>query len=192
MIPIYEQGTGHGIGHSLHSFMSRFELLCQEHLREGRARAFAFVFYDFWDEEIRRILRDQGVFAQLDRLSGANLSLFYLHAGRKGTVDRFNAELLQRLGVDTDVRLPCVIFFHVRENTIEDVTIAQLESANLIHGFHELYGIIERYISGTLGDIRSEPSYLRLIRSGTQFIGIELFRALLRNVLHGLMERSAL
>lgn len=187
MIPIYEQGTGHGIDHSLSSFLARFELLCQEHLREGRARAFAFVFYDFCDQELRRVLRDQGVFAQLDRLSATNLSLFYLHAGRRRTIDRFNAEFLERLGVESNVRLPCVVFFRVKEDKIEDVTIAQLESANLIHGFHELYGIIDRYISGKLGDMRGEPRYLRLIRSSAQFIGIELFRVVLRDVLHRLI-----
>ena len=187
MIPIYEQGTGRGIGHSLTSFLARFELLCQEHLHEGRAHAFAFVFYDFCDEEFRHILRDQGVFAQLDRLSGTNLSLFYLHAGRRGTVERFNAEVLERLGVANDVLLPCVVFFHVKEDKIEDVTVAQLENSNLIHGFHELYGVIERYISGNLDNLRDEPRYLSLIRSGTRFIGIELFRTLLRPALNGVM-----
>jgi hypothetical protein len=157
MIPIYEQGTGHGIGHCLNSFLARFELLCQEHLREGRARAFAFVFYDFCDEEFRRILRDQGVFTQLDRLSGTNLSLFYLHAGGgRTTVDRFNGKFLERLGVDSDVQLPCVVFFHVKEDKIEDISIAQLESTNLIHGFHELYSVIERYINGNLDEMKDK------------------------------------
>jgi len=187
MIPIYEQGEGHGIGHSLDSFLRRFGLLCQEHLDEGRARAFAFIFYDFCDEGLRCILRDQGVFAQLDRLSGTNLSLFYLHAGRESTVNRFNAEFLDRLGVESDIRLPCVVFFHVKEDKIEHVTIAQLESANLVHGFHELYGVIECYINGNLGDMRGESRYLRLIRSGAKFIGIELFRTLLRHALHDCM-----
>lgn len=183
MIPIYEQGTGHGMGHSLDSFSVRFELLCQEHLREGRARAFAFVFYDFYDDELRNILRDQGVFTQLDRLTSNDLSVFYLHSGRRQAVAQFNAEFKRRLGVDSDVNLPCVVFFRLKGGKIEDVTIAELESANLIHGFYELYGIIERYISGSLGDMPGEPKYLRLIKSGVPFIGIELFRALLRSAL---------
>lgn len=183
MIPIYEQGTGHGIDHSLDSFLVRFELLCQEHLCEKRARAFAFIFYDFCDQDFRSILRDQGVFTQLDRLTASNLSVFYLHAGRRPAVGQFNAEFMRRLRVDGDVSTPCVVFFRLREDKVEDVTIAQLESANLIHGFHELYGIIERYISEHLADMPAEPKYLRLIKSGTQFIAIESFRALLRSAL---------
>ncbi|HPC97086.1 MAG TPA: hypothetical protein PLU87_19265 [Sedimentisphaerales bacterium] len=183
MIPIYEQGAGHGIDHCLQSFLVRFEQICQEHLHEERARAFAFVFYDFRDEELRRILRDQGVFAELDRLSGTNLSLFYLHAGRRRTVERFNGEFLDRLGLDRDVRLPCVVFFRVKEDKIEDVIVAQLENANLIHGFRELYGVIERYINENLSHADAQPRYLRLARSGARFIGIEFFRAFLRSVL---------
>lgn len=187
MIPIYEQGTGHGIDHSLSSFLLRFESLCQEHLQEGRARAFAFIFYDFCNEQFRRILKDQGVFAQLDRLSGTDLSLFYLHAGRRRTVEGFNGEFLRRLGVDSDVCLPCVVFFRVKEDKVEDVTVAQLENANLIHGFRELYGIIERYINESLMDMDARPRYLRLARSGARFIGIEFFRAFLRSMLDGVM-----
>jgi hypothetical protein len=74
MIPIYEQGRGKGIGHSSKSFSQRFEELCREHLQEGRARAFAFIFYDFEDQQFRTVLKDEGVFAKLDRLSGSNLS----------------------------------------------------------------------------------------------------------------------
>lgn len=183
MVPIYEQGRGHGIDHSLDSFLARFESLCQEHLSEGRSRAFAFIFYDFCDEGLRNILRDQGVFTQLDRLTGSDLSVFYLHSGRRGAVARFNAEFMGRLGVDRNVSLPCVVFFRPKEGRIEDVTIAQLESANLIHGFHELYGIIEHYISGSLGGMPSEPKYLRLIKSSARFISVEVFRALLRSAL---------
>lgn len=187
MIPIYEQGTGHGIDHSLSSFLVRFELLCREHIREGRARAFAFIFYDFYDQELRRILRDQGVFAELDRLSGTSLSLFYLHAGRRRTVERFNAGFLKRLGVNSDARLPCVVFFRVKEDKIEDVTIAQLENANLIHGFRELYGVIESYIREDLGEKAGEPKYVRLLKSSVKFVSIESFRALLRSVLAGVI-----
>jgi len=183
MIPIYEQGTGRGIGHSLKSFMTRFELLCQEHLCDGRASAFAFVFYDFDDEELRHLLRDQGVFTKLDRLSGVNLSLFYLHAGRRRTVERFNAEFLDRLGVDGGTRLPCVVFFRVKEDKIEDVTVAELENANLIHGFRELYGVVESYIKDDLREQTSGPKYMRILKSGVRFVGIESFRILLRSAL---------
>jgi len=65
MIPIYEQGSGNGIGHGLSSFFRRFDEICAQHLAEGRAKSFAFIFYDFTDQALRKILKNQGVFAQL-------------------------------------------------------------------------------------------------------------------------------
>ncbi|MBI5334300.1 MAG: hypothetical protein HZB72_06875 [Burkholderiales bacterium] len=64
MIPIYEQGSGNGIGHSLQSFLACFEKICAEHLAAGRAGAFAFIFYDCTDQALRKILKNQGVFSK--------------------------------------------------------------------------------------------------------------------------------
>lgn len=180
MIPIYEQGQGRGIGHGLESFLRRFEQICQEHLMTGRARTFAFIFYDFQDQALRRILRDQGVFAQLDRLSGANLSVFYLHAGTRHSVEKFNTAFLSVLGVDDEVQLPCVVFFRYQEQGIRDVAITQLDNANLLHGFHELYDVIERYTNAA-PDISAEPSrYLKWLKAGSKLVSLETFRAALR------------
>src|SRR4051794_23909088 len=98
MIPIFEQGDGKGIGHGLDSFLVRFDAICREQLANDRAKAFAFIFYDF-ESDLRKLLKDQGVFAQLDRLAGGNLSVFYLHSGRRGTTDQFNATFLSKLGI---------------------------------------------------------------------------------------------
>jgi hypothetical protein len=187
MIPIYEQGQGQGIGHGLDSFLRRFEQICQEHLEAGRARAFAFIFYDFQDKALRRILKDQGVFAQLDRLSGASLSVFYLHAGTRHSVEKFNTAFLSALGVEDEAQLPCVVFFRYNEQEIRDVAIAQLDNANLLHGFHELYGVIERYTKAA-PDISAEPSrYLKWLTAGSKLVSLEAFRAALRWALDLLM-----
>lgn len=77
MIPIYEQGSGKGIGHSVESFLARFEEIAISHIDDGRAKSLAFVLYDYHDSEFKQILKDQGVFAQLDRLSGKDLSVLY-------------------------------------------------------------------------------------------------------------------
>src|SRR6266704_5407193 len=77
----------------------RFDAICQEHVTSKRAKAFAFIFYDFVDQDLRRILKNQGAFAQLDRLAGDDLSVFYLHMGRRDTVSKFNTAFLSKLGV---------------------------------------------------------------------------------------------
>lgn len=180
MIPIYEQGSGNGIGHGLQSFLKRFDAICVDHLAKGRAKSFAFIFYDFTDQALRKILKDQGVFAQLDRLAGTELSVFYLHAGTKAAVESFNAHFFSALGIDGQATLPCVVFFRVHESQIEDMEIAQLESADLVHGFRELYGAIERYLKAQPAVPAEASRAIRWLKGGTKFLSVELFRAALK------------
>lgn len=183
MYPIYEQGSGNGIGHELSSFLLRFDKICSEHLSKGCAKSFAFIFYDFTDQDVREILKNRGVFAQLDRLSGKELSVFYLHAGTKLTVEAFNAHFFSTLGIEDQATLPCVVFFRVHKGAIKDVEIAQLESADLIHGFHELYGAIEQYLSAKPA-ASSEPSRaIRWLKGGAKFLSVEVFRAALERLM---------
>lgn len=184
MIPIFEQGSGRGIGHGLDSFLARFDEICSAHLAQGRAKAFAFILYDFTNDSIQKILRNQGVFAQLDRLAGRDLSVFYLHAGTRRAIEAFNAHFFSVLGVEDQATLPCVVFFRVDGESIEDVQIAALDSADLIHGFHELYGVIEEY----LGQQRSSPSTqpsraIRWIKASAKFLSVEGLRAALKSAL---------
>ena len=146
MIPMFEQGSGKGIGHGLKSFLERFESIACEHIRSNRVKAFALIFYDFEDYDVRRILKDQGVFAELDRLSRKDLSVFYLHSGSQHSIEKFNSVLLNALGATPEANPPCVVFFKVTDGGFSEISIAQLESTDLIHGFHELYGIIMNYI----------------------------------------------
>lgn len=183
MIPIYEQGHGNGIGHGIKSFLERFDAICHEHVESKRAKAFAFIFYNFTDNELRAILKNQGAFAQLDRLAGNELSVFYLHTGTRETIKRFNNAFLSKLGVVDNAIPPCVVFFRISEGRIEEVVVAQLDNADLIHGFHELYGVIESYLkkernSNSLG-LRS----LKFLKSSADFISLEVFRAALKKAL---------
>jgi hypothetical protein len=180
MIPIYEQGSGNGVGHGLQSFLGRFDEICADHLAKGRAKSFAFIFYDFTDQAIRKILRNQGVFTQLDRLSGKELSVFYLHAGTKAAIESFNAHFFSALGIEGQAALPCVVFFRVQKGAVEDVEIAQLESADLVHGFHELYDAIQQYLSASPAASTESSGAIRWLKGGAKFLSIEVFRAALK------------
>lgn len=180
MIPIYEQGSGNGIGHGLQSFLGRFDEICTEHLAKGRAKSFAFIFYDFTDQSIRKILKDQGVFAKLDRLSGNELSVFYLHAGTKAAVKEYNAHFFSALGIQGQAALPCVVFFRVQKGAVEDIKIAQLESADLVHGFHELYGAIQEYLASSPAASTEPSRAIRWLKGGAKFLSVEVFRAALK------------
>lgn len=176
MFPIQEQGHRRGIGHGLDSFLKRFDAICQEHLKEQRAKAFAFIFYDFADNDLRRILKDQRVFAELDRLSGTKLSIFYLNTGKKEAVNRFNNVFLSRLGVIEKATPPCVAFFKVTKDGVGDVAIAQLDNADLVHGFKELYSAIEQYIETGLDNTATGSRALTWLKRGGILIGIVAFK----------------
>lgn len=180
MIPIYEQGSGNGIGHGLSSFLQRFDEICADHLAKGRAKSFAFILYDFTDQDIREILKNQGVFTQLDRLSGKELSVFYLHAGTNAALAAFNNHFFGALGIEGLATLPCVVFFRVEKGVIEDIEIAQLESADLVHGFHELYGAIQQYLSANLAAPNEPSRAIRWLKGGAKFLSVEVFRATLK------------
>ena len=180
MIPIFEQGSGNGIGHDLESFLARFDEICAQHLAQGRARSFAFIFYDFTDQELRKILKNQGVFAKLDRLSGTRLSVFYLHAGTRAAVEGFNTHFFRALGIEGQATLPCVVFFRIHEGAIEDIEIAQLESADLVHGFPEIYTAIENYLSAQPASPAEPSRAVRWLKGSAKFLSVEVFRAALK------------
>jgi|ERR1043166_2479018 hypothetical protein len=184
MIPIFEQGKGQGIGHTVDSFYRRFEEICREHLKAGKAKAFAFIFYDFLDRDLKTLLKDQGVFSQLDRLAGHKLSIFFLHTASRSTVEAFNQEFLAALGIPETVGLPTVVFFKLREDDLTDVAVVELNSSDLIHGFKELYDIIGKYIADEVTPMQQESRAIRWFKSGAKFITTEAFHALLEKLSH--------
>lgn len=186
MIPIFEQGSGKGIGHTFETFIQSFDLICAKHNKQGKGRSFAFIFYDFKNHELRELLKDQGVFAQLDRLSGSQLSLFYLHGGSPKVVARFNQHFLASLGINGQAKLPCVVFFRVKNDQIEGVEIVQLDSADLIHGFKELYDIIEQYLATDTILSKQDSQALVWLKGSVKFISIEIFRAALKKTFESL------
>jgi len=181
--PINEQGNGRGIGYNLNSFLNRFDAICREHVEQKRAKAFAFIFYDFQNQDVRRILKDQGAFARLDRLAGKSLSIFYLHTGSKKAVNKFNTEFLSKLELIDRPGPPCVVFFKLEKDGIGNVAVAQLDSADLLHGFDELYGAIGRYIETDLNGVAIGLRSLKWFRSGCGFVALEVFRAALKKAL---------
>lgn len=187
MIPIYEQGSGGSIGYGLSSFLLRFDEICIEYPSKGGVKSFAFIFYDFNDQDIRNILADKGVFARLDRLSGKDLSVFYLHAGKRAAIEAFNTHFLSALGIEGRAALPCVVFFRVRDGAIQDVEIAQLESASLIHGFFELHSVFQQYLSAKpLPYFKSSRAILWL-KGRANFLSVEIFRAALSRAMNFLL-----
>jgi len=176
MVPIWEQGSGHGIGYSLESFLDRFLEICAAHQSADQAKAFAFILYNFRDRAIRAVLSDHSGFVELDRLAGRHLSVFYLDDASKGYVDEFNSEFLKLLQVDTEARTPCVVFFRVNKGKITEASVANLDNENLVTSFHELYMVLQAF-----RDRAEQPQTraLRLFTSAAKFIATESLAGLI-------------
>ncbi len=147
MIPIFEQGQGNGIGYSFNTFLSRFVNICGEHLENEKAKSFAFILYDFNNDSIKEVLKNQGGFARLDRLSGTDLSVFYIHSESRNIVNAFNDIFLKVFEINIKFQKPFVLFFNVIDREVITVEIVELEQSNILFAFEELYSIIENYIS---------------------------------------------
>lgn len=184
MIPIYEQGGGRGIGLMLEPFLQRVEEICAEHVKEGRARAFAIILRNANDRDLKRILADQGAYAKLDRLSGASLSVFFVHTASDEALVRFNRMVGGRIGVE-DARLPAVVFFRIATTDdgsvgFTNVEVAPLDNVDIIHGLHELYQRIEAYIAAMDKPDQVGPGRGVKARAAGKFVTLEMFRAALR------------
>jgi len=78
MNPIFTTSNDRGLnGYWYDEFVEQFDNICKEHLATKRAKKFAFIIYDF-HSPTHSVLQNQGVFTDLDRLSGKDITIFYL------------------------------------------------------------------------------------------------------------------
>ena len=149
MIPIFEQGKGKGkgIGHSINSFLKRFTDICQKAKAENRRKTFAFILYNFEDSAIEKLLKDEGVFTKLDRLTGNSLDVFYLHSNDDASIKGFNEIILHSFNFKEYVEVPCVIFFDVFDLEVEDANVVEIEQDNILLGFNEIAIILQKQIN---------------------------------------------
>lgn len=146
MIPIFEQGNSQGIGHSLDTMIDRFIEICNQHKSEKRATSFAFLFYNFENSPIRDILKSKGGFAKLDRLSGKDLSVFYLNSDNAKTIESFHNAFQKAFEVKEKTKYPFVLLFDVDNDDITNLEVLELEQDNPLFAFNELYGLLENKI----------------------------------------------
>jgi len=189
MIPIYEQGKGEGIGYGFDDFLRRFVDICEEHKRDQRARAFAFILYDFENAAIRKVLKLQGGFARLDRLSGHDLSIFYLHGAERGIFRAFNEIFMGAFDLSQTNQLPLVLFFNLRDGEVENVEVYPLRQDNLAFAFEELFQIVENYVKKLKVTQVSEPKGNRawmMIKKISKVAGEKTLEAVISKAIEGI------
>lgn len=146
MIPIFEQGKGNGIGHSFDSFLRRFSDICEKSKSENIRKTFAFILYNFNDEYLKQILKNDGVFTKLDRLTGNYLDVFYLNSNDSEIFGNFNKIIIHSFDFYEELKLPAIIFFDFFNRNIENVEILEIEMKNKYTGFHEISEILKKHI----------------------------------------------
>ena len=183
MIPIYEQGDGRGIGHSQRSFLEKFDQIIMQHSVEGRAKKFCFMLYNFKDFHIKEIIKDIGFFAEMDRLTGHHISLFYLHSdASQKSVEKYNVAVKNLLGDSVELNLPCLVFFEWSGEYICNISVVYLENPNLIHGFREIEREVSNYICDHQGDEANEKGVLSKVYTGGRFFTLETVRGFIREL----------
>jgi len=148
MYPIVEVQSNAPAGHFIESFEAKVARVCREHLATGRAKAFAFVFSDFTDGITQSILTDHACNRDLHRLSGSELTIFFLWSKMyRATADNFNEVMMGKLGLPVDQKLPCIVFFRV-----EDGKACSIEAVSLVEdwlrGYQVLRQTVERFLAG--------------------------------------------
>lgn len=158
MYTIFLDGKGNGaratgLGYS--QFVETFDTICQEHVREKRARAFAFIFYDMNHGPVRSALKSARGFEILNTETGKDVTLFYLHAGATELhANTFNLRFMRALGVAEQIALPCIVFFRVIADEIGDISFRCIDDQ--VDDEHLIIEAMRRDIAEYTTSINSE------------------------------------
>tara|TARA_R100000935_G_C2819474_1_gene158998 strand:- start:67 stop:636 length:570 start_codon:yes stop_codon:yes gene_type:complete len=173
MVPIQEQGHKSGIGYSYQSFLKRFIQICEKHLEDKRAKSFAFIFYAFHNQKIRDIFKNRGGFAKLDRLSGNDISVFYIDSENEYIVNEFNQIFLGAFEITDEIELPSVIFFKLEDRDVEDIQIIELTESDRMFAFQELFTSIESYLKDSTEIVTPKRNLIPELIKKSKKVGIE-------------------
>jgi len=173
MVPIEEKGKSSGIGYNYKPFLDRFIEICKNHLENKRSKSFAFIFYDFHNKEIRNILNSKSAFTHLDRLSGKELSVFYIDSKDKSIVEEFNYIFLGAFEIQKELTLPSVVFFKFDKDDVQDIQIVELTQAKKMFAFKELYSSIESYLKSSKEIVTPKRNILPELAEKAMKISIE-------------------
>lgn len=124
MNPIFTSNNERNLkGYWYDEFVSHFDSICKEHLSTRRAKKFAFIVYDF-HSPTHEVLQNHGVFTELDRLSGKDITVFYLDGqlgrNRNNQTRLFrnmNQVLLDLTGEQIRT-IPFVVFFDFMDDDV--------------------------------------------------------------------------
>jgi|TARA_B110000211_G_scaffold228597_1_gene285066 hypothetical protein len=156
MFPIHEKKGDNVIGCSFQEFSSRFIEICNEHIENDKAKAFAFIFWDFKNDKLQHILNSynglrSNEFTKLDRLSGQELTIFYLDSNNKRLFHQFNRFFIRKFQDanhrNLSLTLPFIVLFKVKKERIIDAEFVMLNQKEINSAFDDLYIHIDEYLN---------------------------------------------
>jgi hypothetical protein len=147
MFTIVERENRHIKGMGFDEFVKRFDAISQQLVEQNRAKAFAFIFYDFNNASIKDVVAPDGGFLELDRLSAKDVTVFYFHTNSSQKLRTFNEIVINSLGLREDLTLPCIVFFKVKNNEVDEIKVVELIENDYLSAFRELYSVIKSYIN---------------------------------------------
>lgn len=183
MYTIYQNSTDEGL--DLESFSRRMIDICNDHQKQNRAMAFAFILYDFQNPQFWKILNDREYWLALNEISGKYLTVFslnyrpqrrrrpfpdhgdtYVHMLTDITTwfnpaEGTNALITQYFGHNLAVTYPAILFFQVDRNAVVDSLMVELREEQIEPAFLELTDYITRAVEALK---RIQPENKRNIR----------------------------
>jgi hypothetical protein len=161
MVPLKIFQDGHVHELNTKEFSQGIIELCDKHRNETRAIAFAFLLYDFRNPQIIKVLEDRDYWNALNAISGKYLSIYYIHSKernfaadleasngveRRGmhpisggvTMGNIVPMLKRYLALETNVKLPSILFFQVEGKLISDYFLIELFEETIEKSFIEL------------------------------------------------------
>ena len=127
MNPIFTSDNERGLrGYSFDEFVNEFDNICKQHLDDKRAKKFALIIFDF-HSPTHYTLQNQGVFTELDRLSGKNITIFYLDGNlnkKRNTQNRLFKNLnliIAELSNQNINTVPFILFFDFINGDVENI-----------------------------------------------------------------------
>lgn len=126
MNPIFTTSNDKGLnGYWYDEFVKQFDKICEEQLADKRAKKFAFIIFDF-HSPTHSALKNQGVFTDLDRLSGKDITIFYLDGQLNEQRNRQNNlfqnlnSIVTGLANQSIESIPFILFFDFIDGDVEN------------------------------------------------------------------------
>lgn len=158
MIPVFMDGDGGRSDLTYDQVSAALLSICQSHRQQGRAHAFAFIFFDFCSPEVVKVLEDPEYWQALHVISGNDLTVFSIHARHphhepdrmsymvsvSPSGDSDGRQLLARyFGLRKNIRFPVLVFFQVTNDSVTGAEFVQLKADRIEDSYIEIRDLLK-------------------------------------------------